>query len=87
MKSEDIDKRFADDMFDIIYIDGNHLSKYVLEDSIVCLKKVKKGGWIVWDDVFDKEVKNALQMFLHLYKQFFHPDAIMKNGQLYMKKL
>ena len=87
MKSEDIDKRFADDMFDIIYIDGNHLTKYVLEDSIVCLKKVKKGGWIVWDDVFDKEVKNALQMFLHLYKRFFHPEMMMKNGQLYMKKL
>jgi len=87
MKSQEIDKRFADEMFDIIYIDGNHLTKYVLEDSIVSFKKVKRGGWIVWDDVFDKEVKNALQMFLHLYKSYFYPDVPMKNGQLYMRRL
>ncbi len=87
MKSEDIDKRFADEMFDIIYIDGNHLTKYVLEDSIVSLKKAKKGAWIIWDDVFDPEVKKAVQIFLHLYKDFFHPDVITKNGQLFLKKL
>jgi hypothetical protein len=87
MKSEDIDKRFADEMFDIIYIDGNHLTKYVLEDSILSLKKAKRGAWILWDDTFDPEVNKAVQIFLDIYKGFFHPTASIKSGQMYLKKL
>ena len=87
MKSEEIDKKFADEMFDIIYIDGNHKTKYVLEDAIMAYKKIKRGGWIVFDDVFDPEVKEGIQIFLHLYKSYFHQDIHTKNGQLFIQRL
>jgi hypothetical protein len=87
MKSEEIDKKFADEMFDIIYIDGNHKTKFVLEDSIMAYKKIKRGGWIVFDDVFDPEVKEGIQIFLHLYKSYFASDIHTKNGQLFIQRL
>jgi predicted O-methyltransferase YrrM len=39
-----------DESFDIIYIDGNHEPEYVLEDAVVCFRKLKKGGIMIFDD-------------------------------------
>jgi hypothetical protein len=43
-------KDFADESIDFVYIDGNHLYKYVLEDIVEWTKKVKKGGVISGHD-------------------------------------
>lgn len=40
----------ADSAFDIIYIDGNHEPEYVLEDAVLAFRKVKVGGYMVFDD-------------------------------------
>ena len=56
VKSEEAWSRFADGMFDIIYIDGNHERNFVFEDALMSLKKVKKGGWLVFDDAHDAKV-------------------------------
>jgi hypothetical protein len=87
VKSEEAWSRFADGMFDIIYIDGNHERNFVFEDALMSLKKVKKGGWLVFDDAHDAKVMEAIQLFLHLYKDSFHPHVLAKNGQAYMRKL
>jgi len=87
VKSEEAWSRFADGMFDIIYIDGNHERNFVFEDALMSLKKVKKGGWLVFDDVHDAKVMEAIQLFLHLYKDSFHPHVLSKNGQAYMRRL
>ena len=87
VKSEEAWSRFADGMFDIIYIDGNHEKVFVFEDALMSLKKVKKGGWLVFDDAHDAKVMEAIQVFLHLYKDSFHPHVLAKNGQAYMRKL
>jgi hypothetical protein len=87
VKSEEAWSRFADEMFDIIYIDGNHERNYVFEDALMSLKKVKKGGWLVFDDAHDGKVMEAIQIFLHLYKDRFHPHVLAKNGQAYMRRL
>lgn len=87
MKSEEAWSRFADGMFDIIYIDGNHERNFVFEDACMSLKKVKKGGWLVFDDAHDAKVLEAIQLFLHLYKDSFHPHVLAKNGQAYMRRL
>jgi len=42
--------KFQDEYFDIIYIDGNHESEYVLEDAILSFRKLKKGGIMIFDD-------------------------------------
>lgn len=39
-----------DNMYDIIYIDGNHEPEYVLEDAVHAFRKVKPHGYIVFDD-------------------------------------
>jgi predicted O-methyltransferase YrrM len=42
--------KFEDEMFDIIYIDGNHEPEYVLEDAVLSFRKLKKNGIMIFDD-------------------------------------
>jgi predicted O-methyltransferase YrrM len=42
--------KFQDDFFDIIYIDGNHKPEFVLEDGVLSFRKLKVGGYLVFDD-------------------------------------
>lgn len=69
--SGNIVSTFQDESFDIIYIDGNHESKYVLEDAVLSFKKLKKGGWLIFDDIHDSFVMNAIQSFLFVNKSNF----------------
>lgn len=39
-----------DSSFDIIYIDGNHEPEYVLEDAVLAFRKLKVGGYLIFDD-------------------------------------
>lgn len=39
-----------DDYFDIIYIDGNHEPEFAMEDGVLAFRKLKKGGYIIFDD-------------------------------------
>jgi hypothetical protein len=42
--------KFQDNFFDIIYIDGNHEPEYVLEDAVLSFRKLKKNGFMIFDD-------------------------------------
>lgn len=42
--------KFEDNYFDLIYIDGNHEPDYVLEDAVLCFRKLKPGGVLIFDD-------------------------------------
>jgi predicted O-methyltransferase YrrM len=48
--SNEVIPTFSDNFFDIIYIDGNHEPDYVLEDAVLCFRKLKKGGLMIFDD-------------------------------------
>ena len=48
--SNNIVPTLDDNYFDIIYIDGNHEPEYVLEDAVLSFRKLKVGGYIVFDD-------------------------------------
>jgi predicted O-methyltransferase YrrM len=48
--SENIVPTFSDNFFDIIFVDGNHETKYVYNDGVMALEKVKPGGYIIFDD-------------------------------------
>lgn len=41
---------FLDNSFDMIYIDGNHEPEYVLEDAVLSFRKLKIGGYLIFDD-------------------------------------
>ena len=42
--------KLEDNLFDIIYIDGNHEPEYVLEDAVLSFRKLKINGIIIFDD-------------------------------------
>jgi predicted O-methyltransferase YrrM len=42
--------KFQENFFDIIYIDGNHQPEYVLEDAVLCFRKLKPNGMLIFDD-------------------------------------
>jgi hypothetical protein len=42
--------KLDDNFFDIIYIDGNHTPEFVLEDAVLSFRKLKKGGYLIFDD-------------------------------------
>ena len=48
--SNEIVPSFEDGFFDIIYIDGNHEPEYVLEDAVLSFRKLKVGGYLIFDD-------------------------------------
>jgi len=48
--SSDVIPTFNDNQFDIIYIDGNHEPEYVLEDAVLAFRKLKIGGYLIFDD-------------------------------------
>lgn len=79
---------FPDGYFDWLYIDGNHLYDFVLQDLKLAAKKVKLGGTIAGDDLFWKRgerqhVQDAVMDFLaaaglprkvdHIGQQFMIP--------------
>ena len=48
--SEDIVPTFPDNYFDIMYVDGNHETDYVYRDGCMSFQKLKKGGYMIFDD-------------------------------------
>ena len=55
LPSDEAAVSFADDYFDLIYIDGNHSYEYVKADIASYLPKVKPGSFITGDDyLFDR---------------------------------
>ena len=48
--SNDILPTLENAFFDIIYIDGNHEPEYVLEDAVLAFRKLKVGGYLIFDD-------------------------------------
>lgn len=39
-----------DNFFDMIYIDGNHEPEFALEDAVLSFRKLKIGGYLIFDD-------------------------------------
>jgi hypothetical protein len=76
---------FEDESFDIIYIDGNHETKYVLGDAMLSMNKLKKGGWIIFDDTHDPLVKKGIDVFLWVTSTEFN-IILSKNSQIFLKK-
>lgn len=58
--------QFTDESIDILHIDGNHTEEMALNDAKLYLPKVKKGGYIWFDDVNWATTKSAWE-FLSLY--------------------
>jgi len=91
-ESSDSFKQFTEkNVFDLIYIDGNHMSKYVLEDSVNSFYILKNGGYMIFDDFgggWEQEphmqVKTAVESFVHSYGKYL--DVVYQGYQLIIRK-
>lgn len=87
--SDDVVPQFQDEFFDLIFVDGNHETEYVYRDGVMSLQKVKKGGYIVFDDYshFWPQTIKGIDLFLKDYS--VNIDVIMKGyfEQVIIKKL
>jgi len=53
---DEVVEQFKDESIDIVYIDGNHAYEFVMNDLKNYWPKVKKGGFLLGDDVYDFRV-------------------------------
>jgi len=79
------------DIFDLIYIDGNHMAKYVLEDAVNSFYFLKNGGYMIFDDFgggWEQEkhmqVKTAVESFVHSYEKYI--DILNQGYQFIIRK-
>jgi hypothetical protein len=77
---------------DLVYIDGSHISKHVLEDAVLSWKLLKIGGIMVFDDYgwgidspVDCKPKTAIDAFLSGYQK--HYEVIGAGWQVYLRKI
>ena len=75
-----------DESFDLIYIDGNHETCYVLEDAVLAFRKLKVGGWMVFDDYEGPDVPPGIHAFLAGYTKRIWDKVALHGCQVFVKK-
>jgi len=80
------------EFLDLVYIDGNHMAKYVLEDAVLSFHCLKEGGYMVFDDygwgVDSPEharPKTGIESFMHSYGEHFTPLHV--GWQVILRKI
>jgi predicted O-methyltransferase YrrM len=77
-----------DNYFDIIYIDGNHNPENVLEDAVLSFRKLKQGGFLIFDD-YDWQGPDMTQAGIHAFLRGYHRRIQVLglwNNQMFVKK-
>jgi len=78
-----------DNSFDIIYIDGNHEPEYVLEDAVLCFRKLKRGGFLIFDD-YGWGGPDLTQKGIDAFLSGYHKRIVhlgIRDSQVFVKKL
>ena len=80
------------EFFDVVYIDGSHFSKYVLEDAVLSFPLLKIGGFLIFDDYEwglhegeNLKPKVGIDAFLKAYEG--HYKIINIGWQVYLQKV
>ncbi len=78
--------KIKDNSIDLIFIDGNHSYKYVLEDLENYAPKLKKGGILCGDDFFMRTKKNDILNSGAGYDEPMVYEAVVEYCKKYDKK-
>jgi predicted O-methyltransferase YrrM len=70
--------------FDVIYIDGSHEKRDVLEDAILAWRLLKDGGVLIFDDYLIFGSKAAIDIFYSCFSDQF--DIVHVDEQVVLKK-
>ena len=84
---------FADEAFDIVYLDGSHTYEAVYRDLTLSMRLVKPGGILCGDDLelqteeidVPSAIKNQLQDYVEdpRTKKSFHPGVTLAVGETF----
>jgi len=93
--SNQIIPTFPDEYFDIIYIDGNHEPEFILEDAVLSFRKLKKDGYLIFDDYDwsldgdkDHNTINGIESFISAYRNRIDKSSVISiNTQVFVKKI
>lgn len=79
------------EFLDLVYIDGNHMSKYVLEDAVNAFYCLRDGGIMIFDDFGGGweqpehlQVRTAVSSFVHSYRTYL--NIIHQGYQIILQK-
>jgi hypothetical protein len=78
--------KLEDNSFDMIYIDGNHNPEYVLEDAVLSFRKLKVGGYLIFDDVNWGDVDLGINAFTSAYAKKIKILGT-QNFQMFIQKI
>lgn len=90
-KSNEMLKKFDNNTFDMIYVDGSHFGKDVLYDIVLSYSLLKKDGIMIIDDYlwedppFTDGLKLAVDSFIEIYKNEL--EILNIGYQVYFKKI
>jgi predicted O-methyltransferase YrrM len=84
MSSMEALSQFADESIDILHIDGNHTEEVSLADVLMYFPKVKKGGYIWFDDA-NWSTTNQATMFLFEHCRWDMTRSIGTSCLLFQK--
>ena len=82
----------TEEFLDFVYIDGNHMSKYVLEDAVNSFYCLKNNGIMIFDDFgggLEQEphlqVKTAVDSFINSYHKYL--NVVYVGYQIIIQKI
>lgn len=77
--------QLEDEYFDIIYVDGNHEPSFIMEDAVLSYRKLKSGGYLVFDDYNWEMSSKGIDNFITAYDDKL--DLVnSRNCQIILKK-
>lgn len=87
---EHLDK--TKEFLDFVYVDGNHMSKYVLEDAVNSFYHLKNYGVMIFDDYgggleqpIHMQSKTGIDSFIRCYEKYI--NVIYVGYQLILQKI
>jgi len=90
-RSWEILRKLSPASFDLIYVDGSHHGRDVIEDAVLSHRLLRDGGFLAfddypWRDATDHSVypKDAIDAFLHLYQDVF--EVLQMHWQVFLRK-
>lgn len=88
----DLNRQYKEPYADLVYIDGSHIAKHVMEDAILSWRLLKFGGVMIFDDygwgpteATENQPKTGIDAFLLGYQKNY--EIIGQGWQVYIKKI
>ena len=91
MPSYEILPLLQKDYFDVIYIDGNHYLSSILEDAVLCYRKLKSNGYLIMDDINwggpgEANTQSTVNSFVNAYTKHKMDLIYISENQLILRQ-